>query len=206
MSCWRCNFRSFHQFLHFWTFRKNFSDFWLPLFSWVDKLPFTAAEMIYEGKRFYRIKNMFSIIFWLWVDDSPAFGEKKTGRVIKTAFYVCRGTIWHKTVFERKQILHFRIFSSKFSDLHLKNLAGLSNLPSTSPKEQAEGINYGEKEIIQTSFRICERRFQTFAQDFWAEPWKMLSTYAEQGFQETSIFENLSFTDFPRFWAELFGL
>ena len=131
---------------------------------------------------------------------------KTTGRVIKTAFYVCRGTIWQKTVSERKQILHFRIFSTKFSDLHLKNPAGLSNLPSTSPKEQAEGIKYGEKKIIQTSFRICETRDQTSAQDFWAEPWKMLSTYAEQGFQETSIFENSSFTDFPRFRAELFWL
>ena len=129
---------------------------------------------------------------------------KKTGRVIKTAFYVCRGTIWQKTVFERKQILPFRIFSSKFSDLHLKNLAGLSNLPSTSPKEQAEGINYGEKEINQTSFRICERRFQTFAQDFWAEPWKMLSTYAEQGFQEKSNFENLSFYRFSPFLSRTF--
>ena len=44
---------------------------------------------------------------------------------------------------------------------------------------------------------------RTFAQNFWAEPWKLPSKYAEQGFQEKSIFENLGFTVFPRFGAEI---
>ena len=152
-------------------------------------------------KRFMRERDFFgSKIFFPSFSDFELMilrlSTKKTGRVIKTAFYVCRGTIWQKTVFERKQILHFLIFSSKFSDLHLKNLAGLSNLPSASPKEQAGGIKYGEKKIIQTSFRLCGRRFQTFTQKFLKRAVKNAFYICRAGFPGNKFFRNIKFYRF----------
>ena len=148
-----------------------------------------GKEIFSDQKYFFH--HFLTLSWWF-----SGFRRKKTGRVIKTAFYVCRGTICQKTVFERKQILHFRIFSCKFSDWHLKNLAGLSNLTSASPKEQDGGIIYGEKKIIQTSFRLCERRFQTFAQKFMSRAVKNAFLICRAWFPGNKYFRNIKFYRF----------
>ena len=67
------------KFLQFWTSSKNFSDNWLPFLAGLTSCLLRLQKWFMRERVFFRIQNIFSIIFWLWVDDSPAFGEKKPG-------------------------------------------------------------------------------------------------------------------------------
>ena len=115
-------------------------------------------ELSSTAPGFFRMKNIFFPLFSEFELMILHLLAKKNEKVMKTSFYVSRGTFRQNIVFEKK-IQRIRFFSRDISDFWRDSLSWILNLPSTCPEEPLRGTKIGEKKDISNRFlglgRVC---------------------------------------------------
>ena len=199
LSCWRDNSRSIYQFLYFWTVNKSFSDFWLSflvaLTNWLLRL-----QDSFGWKIFFPSFSEFELMILQLL-------AKKVGKVIKTAFYVSRGTFWRETSFEKKNST-LLVYQQKKK---LEFVAGSSVMDVKIfllcvQRKKFFRDSVLRKKIIHCFFRSWEWMFQTFAPKLRAESSKLRFTYVSSRPIRGKVFlEKLCIFVFTGLRAEVSG-
>ena len=145
------------------------------------KLHSTCPEELFEEKKNFELKSVFSISLWIWADDFQD-SDEKCRKYHQSCILTVRTNIFPKKMFWRNTSQHFRISRKKIS-VSPWEIFGMIDKPSFwVSRRKLWGNKTCIKELIQVIFWLWEKKFQTFSQNIPVEPSKQHSTYPEDDF------------------------
>ena len=167
---------------------------------------YMSTGTLWGRKRSFENNFVFFVFFR---QGAVIFGPlpKSSNMIVETVLYVSIGTLWGKLFFFwTKKVCNYIMFapSTNHIRVHGETLvasdyifsAVLSNLPSTCPEEQFEGIFLREKFTNFNIFRKWLKKVRAFVKNFRTGLSKLLSTCPEVPFNYEKIWGEYKFLTF----------
>ena len=205
-SSWKKWFSKKSSISFFRTITENCLEVWQLFFGCFAKTGFNNCRgEFWWKKKISNQKNLFPSIsdFELLIFRLVA---EKIGIVFKAAFYVSGGNFCSKTVSERKKTFFIFGFSAVKYRIFFWRSGMVVKLPVEISRRTSGGNEIWRKKDNSNQFSIFREKVSNFCKTIFSRAVKSAFYLRRAGIPGKSFFKNLSFTDFPRFWAELFGL
>ena len=182
----------------FWIFGKFFS-------VGLPKLASRITEEKPDWKKSFRIKKFVPFHFWLWAVDFQAGGRKNRKCLQSCILCVHRKLLLENRFWEKKNFSVFG-FSAVKARIFFWRSGMVVKLPVDISRRTSGENKIWRKKYNSNLFSNLREKVSKFCTKLFSRAVKGPFYLCRAGIPGKSFTERVSFSKFPRFWAERFGL
>ena len=196
----------FINFFFFRTVTENCLEVWQLFFGCFAKTGFNNCRgEFWWKKKISNQKKTCSLLFLTLSCWFSGWWQKKSEVSSKLRSTCPEETFVRKPFLREKTFFIFGFSAAKYRIFFWRS-GMVVKLPVEISRRNSGGNEIWRKKDNSNQFSILREKVSNFCKTIFSRAVKSAFYLRRAGIPGKSFFENLSFTDFPRFWAELFGL